>query len=157
MNKKKLRGFTLIELIVVLAIIAALAAILIPTMIGYTRQARAHTAIANAKNVYSGAALALLDLHTNDEEAMPAGDSGVFMGSNGTVAQTSSGTQIDISKFMGEDFSGYYGFKISADGNSVEYAVWSSKPINATQVGIYTEDQILASAKSQCIGSCPVE
>ena len=156
MNKKKLRGFTLIELIVVLAIVAALAAILIP-MIGYTRQARAQTAIANAKNVYSGAALALLDMHTNDEEVMLAGDSGVFMGANSTVAQTSSGTQIDISKFMGEDFSGYYGFKISADGNSVEYAVWSSKPINATQVGIYTEDQILASAKSQCIGSCPVE
>ena len=148
MNKKKLRGFTLIELIVVLAIVAALAAILIPTMIGYTRQARAQTAIANAKNVYSGVALALLDMHTNDEEVMSA---------DSTVAQTSSGTKIDISKFMGEDFSGYYGFKISADGNSVEYAVWSSKPINATQVGIYTEDQILASAKSQCIGSCPVE
>ena len=157
MNKKKLRGFTLIELIVVLAIVAALAAILIPTMIGYTCQARAQTASANAKNVYSGAALALLDMHTNDEEVMSAGDSGVFMGANSTVAQTSSGTQIDISKFMGEDFSGYYGFKISADGNSVEYAVWSSKPINAAQVGIYTEDQILASAKSQCIGSCPVE
>lgn len=80
MNKKKLRGFTLIELIVVLAIVAALAAILIPTMIGYTRQARAQTAIANAKNVYSGVALALLDMHTNDEEVMSAGDSGVFMG-----------------------------------------------------------------------------
>ena len=96
MNKKKLRGFTLIELIVVLAIVAALAAILIPTMIGYTRQARAQTAIANAKNVYSGAALALLDMHTNDEEVMLAGDSGVFMGANSTVAQTSSGTQIYI-------------------------------------------------------------
>ena len=141
MNKKKLRGFTLIELIVVLAIVAALAAILIPTMIGYTRQARAQTAIANAKNVYSGAALALLDMHTNDEEVMLAGDSGVFMGANSTVAQTSSGTQIDISKFMGEDFSGYYGFKISADGNSVEYAVWSSKPINATQVLARSEER----------------
>lgn len=157
MNKKKLKGFTLIELIVVLAIIAALSAILIPTMIGYTRQARAQTAIANAKNVYSGASLALLDMHTNDEAILSEGDSGVFMGNNSTVASTSSGTQMDISKFMGEDFSGYYGFKISADGNSVEYAVWSNQPINATQVGVYTEEQILASAKKQCIGSCPVE
>ncbi len=43
---KSKKGFTLVEVIVVIAIIAALAAILIPTMIGYV--ARAHVANINS-------------------------------------------------------------------------------------------------------------
>ncbi len=47
------KAFTLIELIVVIAIIGVLAAILIPTMNGFVDQARQATATANARTVYS--------------------------------------------------------------------------------------------------------
>ena len=50
MNKK---GFTLVELVVVIAIIGALAAILVPTMMSYIRKAKLKGANSNAKIVFN--------------------------------------------------------------------------------------------------------
>lgn len=52
-KKKSKRAFTLIELIVVIAIIGVLIAILVPTMNGFVTQARNDTALANARTIYS--------------------------------------------------------------------------------------------------------
>lgn len=53
------KGFTLIELIVVIAILAILAAILIPSLTNYLAKAEQAKNLANARSVYSEATLAL--------------------------------------------------------------------------------------------------
>ena len=52
MRKSNKKGFTLVELVVVIAIIGVLAAILIPTMMNYVKKSRMRTANSNAKLVF---------------------------------------------------------------------------------------------------------
>ena len=54
---KNIKAFTLIELIVVIAIIGVLAAILVPSMIGYVGESKLSSANANAKIAYENSAV----------------------------------------------------------------------------------------------------
>ena len=56
MRTSKVKGFTLIELIVVIAIIGVLAAILVPSMIGYVGKSKLSTANSNAKLAFTNTA-----------------------------------------------------------------------------------------------------
>ncbi|MDK2942548.1 MAG: type pilus assembly protein PilA [Acetobacterium sp.] len=53
--KKNTKGFTLVEIIVVLVILAVLAAFTIPTMLGFVNEARGKAYIAEAREVYVAA------------------------------------------------------------------------------------------------------
>lgn len=150
---QNLKGFTLIELIVVIAVIGALAVIIIPSMLGYARMSKATTLEANAKNAYSGATLAVLKLNIN-EEVIHAGE--IYIGQDNGSARSSSGSSIDISSYLGEDFSGCYGFKVSPDGLSVECAVWSDSPVSEQQVRVYSHDEVVESIGSAGVGSYPL-
>lgn len=75
-NRKHMnnKGFTLVELIVVLLILAILAAILIPILLGYIDEAKDMQHKLDVKNVWTGAQAEFIKLYGNNEYCKVADD-----------------------------------------------------------------------------------
>ncbi len=120
LKAKNVKGFTLVELIVVMAIIGVLAAILIPTMLGFMRDAKITQANGNAKTAFN-AASAVLTKHCVDN---PGVVSAAITMTAGSLTAITLGTQTYNFQEYLDGFKGEAVATTSATGTSIANCWW---------------------------------
>lgn len=124
-NKK---GFTLVELIVVMAIIAVLAAILVPTMLGFMKQAKYTEANANAKSIYTAVNTVVADYRVYNKAFVGPGfiipQNGTKLTDEITIGQATPPYKLKWSDYL-EGMKGKGYAKLNQSKTGIQYVRWS--------------------------------
>lgn len=142
--ERKLKGFTIIELMVVIAIIAVLASIGVPAALTWIRDAKIRDANEEARLVYSVVQDRLTELEIkniaidSDTCVQSVSDSGVTASTVPAGSESVYGmfdNSMKVYKFsdgLGSEFDGVWYVKINNETYTVEHAWWVAIPEGGT-------------------------
>ena len=123
MKKLNKKGFTIVELVIVIAVIAILAGVLIPTFAAVVEKANKSSAEQQARNFYTlvEAATAAPTTYTKDDKTytLSLQPTGLIIKGTGTETDTPKSMEI-LQGVLGEDAKIYDGAKVASDGGTAD-------------------------------------
>ena len=134
------KGFTLIELIVVIAIIGVLAALLVPNMLGYVKKSKIQAANSAASEYCKAVSSAIADVEEEDKDVAD----GTLKCTNGNFS-TSSGTETVSYPALKDyvktytDITGNSNFQCCIKGGTAIYGAAKSGKYFGTYPKVYSQ------------------